>query len=112
MHMEDKQRGEPIHQGGPSSDMGAAAAADPGQQQPSRPDGPSGGTLEAPARPTAPGKRPLARLLELVVRHSDALALLLVAYGLVGFALLPAMQRKVGFDENALLPGSAQPTLR
>ncbi len=59
-----------------------------------------------------PGKKPLARLLDVVVNHSGVVTVLLVAYGVLGFALLPAMDRRIKFDENALLAGSARPTLR
>lgn len=45
---------------------------------------------------------PLARLLQLV----------LVLAGLLGLCLLPLLERRIEFDENALLAGSARPTIR
>lgn len=40
------------------------------------------------------------------------LQLLLVLAGLLGLCLLPLLERRIEFDENALLAGSARPTIR
>jgi hypothetical protein len=62
---------------------------------------------------SAAGKRrPLERLLDALVARTSALSALLLIAGVAGFAALPLMERKIGFDENALLAGSARPTIR
>jgi hypothetical protein len=58
------------------------------------------------------GKKPLARLLELVVAKSNAITRVLLFVGIAGFLVLPLLQKKVSFDENALLAGSTHPTIR
>jgi hypothetical protein len=61
---------------------------------------------------SAAGRKPLARLLELVVAKSLVITQLLHLVGVLGFLILPALQKHVRFDENALLAGSAHPTIR
>ena len=62
--------------------------------------------------PKGQRQRPLERLLGLLLARADALSLLLLAAGLLGFAALPLLQRRISFDENALLAGSSRPTIR
>lgn len=98
----------------------ASGAATPSQE--AVPTGPAstahagkaGATAAAvlPGSPAEPGKKPLARLLEVAIRYSHVLSALLVLVGVLGFAALPAVKRGTHFDENALLAGSARPTLR
>jgi hypothetical protein len=56
--------------------------------------------------------RSLSVVLDAVVQHAHQLQLLLTAVGLLGLCLVPLLERKIDFDENALLAGSARPTLR
>jgi hypothetical protein len=37
---------------------------------------------------------------------------LLVVGGVLGLCLVPLLERRIEFDENALLAGSARPTIR
>jgi hypothetical protein len=60
----------------------------------------------------APKRKPLDRLLDVLVERAGALSLLLVVAGIAGFAALPLLERNISFDENALLAGSARPTIR
>lgn len=59
-----------------------------------------------------PKRKPLERLLDAVLARARALAPLLLVAGLLGFAALPLAERGIHFDENALLAGSARPTIR
>jgi hypothetical protein len=54
----------------------------------------------------------LSVVLDAVVQHAQQLQLLLTAVGVLGLCLVPLLERKIDFDENALLAGSARPTLR
>lgn len=58
------------------------------------------------------GPRSLSVVLDAVVHHAQQLQLLLTLVGLLGLCLVPLLDRKIDFDENALLAGSARPTLR
>ncbi|KAF8067126.1 Gpaa1 [Scenedesmus sp. PABB004] len=60
----------------------------------------------------AGGGRSLTAALEAVARRAAPLSALLVAIGLAGLLALPLLARPITFDENALLAGSARPTLR
>jgi hypothetical protein len=51
-------------------------------------------------------------LLDAVVSHAQLLSWLLCAVGLLGLLALPLLERAISFDENALLAGSARPTIR
>ena len=57
-------------------------------------------------------KKPMLALIDAVVARAGALSALLLLAGVLGFAALPLGQRQVSFDENALLAGSARPTIR
>lgn len=57
-------------------------------------------------------KKPLERLLDALVTHAFPLSLVLIVVGYCGFVALPLMERKISFDENALLAGSAHTTIR
>ncbi|KAI8463809.1 MAG: hypothetical protein J3K34DRAFT_494099 [Monoraphidium minutum] len=57
-------------------------------------------------------KKPIERLLDAIVGQATLLSVLLLVAGLAGFAALPLLERKISFDENALLAGSARPTIR
>jgi hypothetical protein len=57
-------------------------------------------------------QRPLERLTGRLLDRANALSLLLLAAGVLGFAALPLLQRRISFDENALLAGSSRPTIR
>jgi hypothetical protein len=46
------------------------------------------------------------------VSHARPLSWLLYAVGLLGLLALPLLERSISFDENALLAGSARPTVR
>lgn len=59
-----------------------------------------------------PRKKPIERLLDAFVARAARLSLLLLLGGLAGFAALPLLERRISFDENALLAGSARPTIR
>ncbi len=61
---------------------------------------------------TGKSKKPLARLLDAVAARANAVTYVLLFVGIAWFAVLPTLQRRVGFDENALLAGSAHPTVR
>lgn len=67
-----------------------------------------GRSVEGRAR----GPRSLSVVLDAVVQHAQQLQLLLVTVGVLGLCLVPLLERKIDFDENALLAGSARPTLR
>lgn len=62
------------------------------------------------SRPPAP--RSLSKVLEAVVQHARLLQLVLTAVGVIGLCLVPLLERRIDFDENALLAGSARPTIR
>jgi hypothetical protein len=57
-------------------------------------------------------KKPLLRLLDLVVTHGNGVFWLLATLGILGFVAVPLLERKNHFDENALLAGSHNPTFR
>jgi hypothetical protein len=57
-------------------------------------------------------KKPIEKLLDLIVGHATLLSYVLLAAGVVGFGALPLLERNISFDENALLAGSARPTIR
>lgn len=57
-------------------------------------------------------RKPLERLLDAVLSRAHVLAPLLLVAGLLAFAALPLGERAIHFDENALLAGSARPTIR
>lgn len=57
-------------------------------------------------------QRSLWVLLDTVVSHASLLSWLLAAVGLLGLLALPLLERSISFDENALLAGSARPTVR
>ena len=61
---------------------------------------------------SGPAKKPLVRLLEAVVAKADAISYVLLVAGVLGCFALPALERSNNFDENALLAGSAHPTIR
>ncbi|KAF6257683.1 hypothetical protein COO60DRAFT_1701734 [Scenedesmus sp. NREL 46B-D3] len=50
--------------------------------------------------------------LPVAVSHVRLLSWLLCAVGLLGLLALPLLERSISFDENALLAGSARPTIR
>ena len=62
--------------------------------------------------PAATKRKPLLALINAVVARAGAISVLLLLAGALGFAALPLGQRRVSFDENALLAGSARPTIR
>lgn len=64
-----------------------------------------------PSRRTS-GPRSLSHLLTGLAQHARVLQLMLLAVGLLGLCLVPLLERKIDFDENALLAGSARPTIR
>ena len=57
-------------------------------------------------------KKPLLRLLDAVVAHASALSWLLLALGTLGMLAVPLAGRKIFFDENSLLVGSARAYIR
>ena len=57
------------------------------------------------------GKDVLGKLLYLAVVHARPIVFLLVAAGYMALGLLPLAERQSFFDENALLVGSASPTV-
>lgn len=63
--------------------------------------------VAAPLRP-----RSLSSVLDGLVAQARLVQALLLAAGLLGLFLVPLLERKIEFDENALLAGSARPTIR
>eukprot|EP00775_Hariotina_reticulata_P006404 gene6404-6635_t len=59
-----------------------------------------------------PGRKYLAGLLGALVNDAQRVSKLLIAVGLVGLLAVPVLERAINFDENALLAGSASPTIR
>jgi hypothetical protein len=57
-------------------------------------------------------KKPLLKLLDLVVTNGTPVFWLLATLGILGFLGVPLLERKNHFDENALLAGSHNPTFR
>jgi hypothetical protein len=72
----------------------------------------SSGVLHEKRRPQPKQQRSLWVLLDAVVSQAWLLSRLLVAVGLLGLLALPLLERSISFDENALLAGSARPTIR
>lgn len=59
------------------------------------------------------GKRKsLSYLLNGIAAWSNTVIAVLVAVGLLGLLGVPLLERRINFDENALLAGSASPTIR
>jgi len=59
-----------------------------------------------------PGRKSLSGLLTVLVENAQRVSRLLIAVGLVGLLAVPLLERSINFDENALLAGSAKPTIR
>ena len=59
-----------------------------------------------------PNSKPLAKLLDLLVQWAGTIFVVLVALGVCGYVAIPLLERNNHFDENALLAGSARPTIR
>ncbi len=57
-------------------------------------------------------KKPLLRLLDAAVSRASALSWLLLALGTLGMLAVPLAGRKIFFDENSLLVGSARARIR
>lgn len=57
-------------------------------------------------------KKPLIKLLDLIVAHANALSIIFMLVGLLGLLALPAFERRIKFDEKALMAGGAHSTLR
>ncbi len=57
-------------------------------------------------------KKPLLRLLDAAVVRASALSWLLLALGMLGMLAVPLAGRKIFFDENSLLVGSARARIR
>jgi hypothetical protein len=85
----------------------AAAAA---QTQPAAAQA-SSKALPGKRLPEPKQQRSLWVLLDAVVSHARPLSWLLYAVGLLSLLALPLLERSISFDENALLAGSARPTV-
>jgi glycosylphosphatidylinositol transamidase len=57
-------------------------------------------------------QKPLAKLLALAVAHATPLALALLVAAVLAPLSLPALERKLDFEESGPLPGSARPNIR
>jgi hypothetical protein len=64
------------------------------------------------SKPPLTPARSLSWLLDAAVQRARAGQALLCLLGVLGLALLPLLERRIEFDENALLAGSARPTIR
>jgi hypothetical protein len=98
----------PQDSAGPPAAAGQAPSQQPTEQAPS-----PAAAKRPPAAPASqPHKKPLARLLDIIITYSYVLSAILALVGVLGFCALPAVKRNTHFDENALLAGSTRPTLR
>ena len=57
-------------------------------------------------------KKPLLRLMDAAAAHAGALSWVLLTLGVLGMLLVPLAGRKIFFDENSLLVGSARAYVR
>ena len=64
------------------------------------------------ARSAVRRKKPLLRLMDAAVAHASVLSWLLLALGTLGMLAVPLAGRKIFFDENSLLVGSARAYIR
>jgi hypothetical protein len=64
------------------------------------------------ARVVVRRKKPLLRLLDAAAAHASGLSWVLLALGTLGMLAVPLAGRKIFFDENSLLVGSARAYIR
>ena len=64
------------------------------------------------ARVAVRRKKPLLRLMDAAVAHASALSWVLLTLGTLGMLVVPLAGRKIFFDENSLLVGSARAYVR
>jgi hypothetical protein len=57
-------------------------------------------------------QKPIARLIGVVLAHSEPLFWLLIVAGLLGPFFLPLVERRIKFEEKSLLLGAAHATFR
>eukprot|EP00878_Enallax_costatus_P015128 GHUV01015840.1.p1 GENE.GHUV01015840.1~~GHUV01015840.1.p1 ORF type:complete len:232 (+),score=58.57 GHUV01015840.1:1366-2061(+) len=57
-------------------------------------------------------RKSLSILLDAVIARSSLVSAVLIVVGTLGLVAVPLLERSISFDENALLAGSANPTIR
>ena len=57
----------------------------------------------------SPGPKPVARLLDAITARAQPICLSLLFISVAALLALPALQRKIKFDEKSLLVGGARP---